>query len=421
MAATTAYSVITANGLLGGVGVWSLRLSEWSAAHRSSVRWVTVVLRNEYTEDQTGWFLPEAFPNVTFWDYSALDQKPRLLRALAEYLAEADVVLPNYVVAAWDAVAMLKQVRNCRSLPRVIGVCHSDHELFYRWIRDFGPTLDAAVAVSRHCLQELRARCELTDVPLHQLPYGVPVPPVVEDRPPAPPLRLVYVGRLSERQKRVSLLVRLAEELLRRRCPFALEVYGDGPDREALVAALRKGPHDLMQLREPLAYGQLNEAFKSAHVQLLLSDHEGLPIALLEGMAHGVVPVATAIASGIPELISSGTNGFTVPVDDPVPSAAELLTELVRAPEKLAELSAAARATVLNYYSLDRVAPQWLELVASLRAVPARVAPSSWRPPVPTGFGRTSVLDRTWLPRGLVLWLRHLRHRRNRSSQRRAR
>ena len=49
-----------------------------------------------------------------------------------------------------------------------------------------------------------------------------------------------------------------------------------------------------------------------AHVIVLLSDYEGLPVSILEAMACGVVPVCIDMRSGITELIENGKTGYIV-------------------------------------------------------------------------------------------------------------
>ena len=409
----TVYSVITANGLLGGVGVWSLRLSEWSSSHPQWPRWVTLVLCSEATEDQTGWFVRSPLPGVVRWDYCSLAKKGALLRRLANQLRDASVVVPNYVVAAWDAVALLRREDPAQS-PRVLGVCHSDHALFYRWLRDFRPVIDQAVAVSEACGREVERSCGFSSSEVVTLPYGVPVPKKLPPRRLPPPLRLVYVGRLEQRQKRVHLLVKLCSELAASGVDYRLDVYGEGPAKKDLESLLGRVAGHRAYVHGPLCYGELEHAFTEAHVQLLFSDHEGLPIALLEGMAWGVVPVATAIRSGVPELIQDGMNGFLVPTDDPIPLAVRRLKELAGRAERLTNLALHAAGTVRERYVLEQVAPRWLELVQATAERAASVPDPHWRPPRPEGFGRVTVLDHPWFPSWLSLQLRKLRHRKSR-------
>jgi glycosyltransferase involved in cell wall biosynthesis len=77
-----------------------------------------------------------------------------------------------------------------------------------------------------------------------------------------------------------------------------------------------------------------------ADVFALTSRHEGLPISLLEAMALGVTPLATAVG-GIPEVITDHRDGLLLPPGDPGAVAAAL-TELSRDPRRRAELGEAA-------------------------------------------------------------------------------
>ncbi|MEO8415618.1 MAG: glycosyltransferase family 4 protein [Ginsengibacter sp.] len=54
---------------------------------------------------------------------------------------------------------------------------------------------------------------------------------------------------------------------------------------------------------------KMEEIYKNADVLLLTSANEGLPIAVMEMMAHGNVVVSTAVG-GIPDYITRGENGF---------------------------------------------------------------------------------------------------------------
>ncbi len=397
---------MTSNGLLGGVGVWSLRMSE-AFAGGSAITWTTLILRNESTEDQTRWFVKPGHPNLSFFDYDSRDRKDLLRARLADRLAEADVVLPNYVLAAWEAAAVLR--RKGRTTPRLVSVVHSDHELFYDLTRRFAPVLDGVVAVSDLCGRLARDECRGYAPLLETIPYGVPVPDRPPVKPDVPPVQLLYAGRLSEHQKRVSLFVPLVQRLLDEGIPFRLDIFGGGPAE----ASLRE---ELSRLGGPVAFHgasplyAMADVFAPRHVQLLLSDHEGLPLAILEGMAFGVVPLVTAVRSGIPELVRQGETGFQLPVEDPVPEATRVIATLARRPELLESLGHRAHREVVQQYRLELSVSRWTQFLEQLLARPPALPPDSWTVPELHGFGRPSILDAPFMPRALALALRRIRH-----------
>ena len=60
-------------------------------------------------------------------------------------------------------------------------------------------------------------------------------------------------------------------------------------------------------------------------ILVLVSEHEGLPISLLEGMAAGCVLIASGVG-GIPELIRQGENGFLLESTTPEELASKITT-----------------------------------------------------------------------------------------------
>ena len=66
-----------------------------------------------------------------------------------------------------------------------------------------------------------------------------------------------------------------------------------------------------------------------AHVLLMPSELESFGLAALEGMACGVVPVATRVG-GVPELITDGVDGYLEAVGDIAAQAARVAALLSR-------------------------------------------------------------------------------------------
>jgi glycosyltransferase involved in cell wall biosynthesis len=90
---------------------------------------------------------------------------------------------------------------------------------------------------------------------------------------------------------------------------------------------------------------------------------EGLPMALLEGMALRNAVVATAVGS-IPSVIDDGLNGLLVPAADPAAMKAALL-RLIRDRALRERLGAAAQATVRSRFNAAHTAQAYERLYAA--------------------------------------------------------
>jgi glycosyltransferase involved in cell wall biosynthesis len=157
--------------------------------------------------------------------------------------------------------------------------------------------------------------------------------------------------------KRVLDLVPLATELKRREIPFELHVVGDGPERFALESRFEKDDVTRhVKFWGWLAPEVVRQRLRELDALVLLSDSEGLPLALLESMGHGVVPVVTNLEGGVREVVKDGENGFLVPVGD-IPAFVDRFELLAGDRERLSLMRQAAWETSQDY-SLERMI-QW--------------------------------------------------------------
>jgi glycosyltransferase involved in cell wall biosynthesis len=95
-------------------------------------------------------------------------------------------------------------------------------------------------------------------------------------------------------------------------------------------------------------------------IAVLPSRSEGMPNALLEAMACGLACVATRV-SGSEDLIQPGVNGLLVEVEDYWSMAQALLT-LLRDPALVTRYQCAARESIEEHYSLERVVDRYAAL-----------------------------------------------------------
>ena len=171
-------------------------------------------------------------------------------------------------------------------------------------------------------------------------------------------LTVGVVARLSH-EKGVDTFLRAAA-LVAKEVPNArFVVAGDGPDRAMLDGLVQK-----LQLGRNVQFlgRQENMAafYASLDLQVLPSRMEGLPMALLEGMASGLPVVATAVGE-VAQVMASGDTGLLVAPDNPAAMAQSIVT-LLHAPERLRFMGINARQRVAQEFSGDRMAAEYLSL-----------------------------------------------------------
>ncbi|WP_246148917.1 glycosyltransferase [Nonomuraea turkmeniaca] len=143
--------------------------------------------------------------------------------------------------------------------------------------------------------------------------------------------------------------------------PWQLHLIGDGAERERLRAhAAREGVDDRVVFRGLLPAAQLPAEYLNAAILGLTSEHEGLPIVLLEAGAHGVPSVAFDVSGGV-----RSAGPVLVPPGDVDTFAAEL-ARLVSSVDERRRLGAAARARA-EAFRLDHVLDRWERLFAHIR------------------------------------------------------
>jgi glycosyltransferase involved in cell wall biosynthesis len=122
----------------------------------------------------------------------------------------------------------------------------------------------------------------------------------------------------------------------------------------------------------------IRKIWACAHIAVLPSRREGLPLSLLEAAACGR-PIVASDVPGCREIARHDVNAFLVPVDDPQPLAAAL-TVLARDPALRRRLGAAGRQLVVNEFSGDRIGAATVALYDRLLNIDAGLLPLRGRP-----------------------------------------
>ena len=157
-----------------------------------------------------------------------------------------------------------------------------------------------------------------------------------------------------------------------------LVIVGDGPLRGAVRAILSEaGVEHLAWLAGER--DDVPQLLNRLDCFALPSETEGISNTLLEAMACGRCIVATQVG-GNAELIEQDVSGTLVPARDAAGLSAAILRYFFE-PERSRAHAAAARASAVDQFSLERMVAQYEQLYLSLlatrqpRAVAARAAP----------------------------------------------
>ena len=180
--------------------------------------------------------------------------------------------------------------------------------------------------------------------------------------PPAPPLRIAFVGRLVP-YKGADMLLEAVAPLAR--CRLAsVDVIGDGPELPLLHALVeRERISAAVRFAGWVEHRALQEHLAGCHVFGFPSVREFGGGAVAEAMAVGLVPIVTDFG-GPGELASRGT-GFIVPLGERheiVAALRRVLEQLVANPRPLPAMAARARRRVFELFTWPAKAAQTREV-----------------------------------------------------------
>ncbi len=196
------------------------------------------------------------------------------------------------------------------------------------------------------------------------IPNGIPPfaggPEVA--RPTEGALTIGHVGSMIP-QKGWHLVAEAAERVRAEGIPVRVLLAGQGPDagKAAEWAARNAGWAEYLgHVPDPRA-----RVMPRLDVLCLMSQWEGLPMAIVEAMSVGVPVIATDVG-GVREVVEHGKTGLMV--ERHADALAAALRALWRDPERRGALGQHARARFMERFTLDRVVALYHSVYAETRA-----------------------------------------------------
>jgi glycosyltransferase involved in cell wall biosynthesis len=222
----------------------------------------------------------------------------------------------------------------------------------------------AVVAVSEEVRQRL-LKAGVRKEKIHLVRNGIDLRPFDNASPSLgdissqnhPPI-VGLVGRLAT-EKGVDIFLRAAARVLVELPSTKFVVVGEGPYREHLELLI-----DELQIRKNISMlgrrDDMPSIYASLDIMVSASRQEGLPIALLEGMASSLPIIATAVGA-VPTVVLDGRTGVLVPSEDIEALASEII-KLLPNQRRRQHLGTAAKKLIEEEFSAQRMTADYLHV-----------------------------------------------------------
>jgi glycosyltransferase involved in cell wall biosynthesis len=254
-------------------------------------------------------------------------------------------------------------VRVCRlgGLPVVLHLHASSFPEFFEplptwaqsWVRRTFALASTVLVLSHSWADYVRDELGVPPERVAVLPNATPAGSRAPGRRSGEPLRVLMLGRLGPRKGTPELLAALGDPEMRARS-WTATLAGDGDTADYRARAADLGLDARVSLPGWLNQPEVATLLSEAHVLVLPSHAEGLPMSVIEAFS-AAVPVISTTVGGLREVVSHEENGLAVTPGD----VAGLVAALVRLHDDevlRARLADGALRTWQAGHSIDRYA-----------------------------------------------------------------
>ncbi len=217
---------------------------------------------------------------------------------------------------------------------------------------------DRTVAVSTDIKESLARDYGFTDRHLETIRNGIVVPEAPSCSREKEGFVIGSAGRFFP-VKDYPFMVEVAKEVVTKTGKIRFELAGEGPMLGDIQGLIRKyGLEDAFMLRGFIR--NVGAFYQGLDVYLNTSLHEGIPMSVLEAMAHGVPPIVPRVG-GLEEIVADGVDGYLVDGRHPR-DFADRCFSLYKNESLRRNMGLAAREKVIRQFSIKRMVDAYLEM-----------------------------------------------------------
>lgn len=311
-----------------------------------------LILHNS-TEPTNGLFLEQNGVLTHFM------QRPLLIKDASVKIAKKIRKIKPDVFIADHSISSLMSAAYFKGEIPTIGMIRGGNGFNMSILKQFGnPTspyfIDGMGGVSQFICQKIESESKGSIIKQH-IPSGVIVPEKIAHHENEG-LNFIYLGRLTQDPKKVIEMLKGFVPIMHEKKHVKFYIVGNGPEENNLKKiAEEAGLTDRVIFPGVLLKENFYELLQKMNSVVLLSESEGTPGAIMDGMAAGLVPISLKI-DGIDELVVDGQTGILVTNRE---------SDLVKAVDKLEDrsyliqLAKNARKHINDHYTIDKTVDKW--------------------------------------------------------------
>ena len=251
---------------------------------------------------------------------------------------------------------------NAFNVPRkVVQLVHDPYNLSLSV--KFHEVIDAFVAHSEYIYRELIKMLPERSSSIYYIPYGIPIfNKRIKSCTINESLKLVYLGR-HDKQKGIYDLFHINQLLESANIFVEWTMLGKGPESDNFKK--QWGEKTNVNFLTPESADSLAELLSEQDILVFPSRFEGFPVAVLESMSVGCVPIVSNLNGGIQQVVVDGITGFKCSVGD-IKEFSDMIIRLHFNRGHLFKMQLACMDLVEQHYNIANQAPKYQSLFCLL-------------------------------------------------------
>lgn len=351
---------------IGGVESVLLSLAEYFKSHNHVVDFIETSSKGLWSNE----FTKKGY-NVHSIIINPFESRIQHANRLANHLENYDAILINDAPYAQSIIGLLP----ARII--VLPILHNNLDsMINNAIANKGQW-DKVVCVSPSLQNVLNEKTSIEKNETVVISNGVSVdgswPKAEENFDDIESLKVLFVGRVEQKQKGVLYLPTIIKKVLEKSTQsIHLTIIGDGPSMDDLKKEINSlNLNDTISILGSLNHEHVLQEMQQHNVLLMPSHYEGHPIVLMEAMAQGLVPIVSLLPGHTDHVVTNHLNGYLCNINN-LKSFSDALLELLKDHKILKDMSKNAWEKILNHFSQDSMGSSYLQLITVLQKNPQK-------------------------------------------------